>query len=267
VLGHSTDSASARIRRSRRALAVGLTIVIFAISGGYWLENAGVIGIPIMTADPAVTANGGFKASYTPLTANAAKTSANIQVGNVLAKVATASGRVTSTRVNMAWFDQQPTPVSGNTAAGTSASDKNGVTFQVYLPIHTGACVAGDPAGPTSGPTLSFTDSSTGTVVCAMQDVAATASNGWTDGHTLFLTNVTASGARMILTGWVSVGAGEPTRTCAGTGTTAWCSVTGTSDVLYLIATISKQATNSHLTSTSGATATYHFYGQVRPSF
>jgi hypothetical protein len=248
-------------------LAIVLSSLVCLGTGGYWLASDGVVGIPLIGGDPAVAANGGFKATYTPITANPAKNSAGIQQGNVLARVATASGTASGTRISMAWFDQQPIAISGNTAAGTSTSDKNGVTFQVYLPIHTGVCLGTDPAGPTAGPTLNFLDSSTGVTVCAMQDVAATASNGWTDGHTLFLTNVTASGARMILTGWVKTGAAEPSRTCTATGTTTWCTLTGTSNVFYVVATISKQGTSSHLSSTAGVTGAYHFYGQVRASF
>jgi hypothetical protein len=242
-----SELTTARIRRHkrRRILAALASMCVLVATGGYWLANDGAFALNI-SPPASLAANGGIKVSYTPLTATATTIGTTPAVrGYAIGKLALAQGFAAGTRLSIFWTDKQRVSLVGNSSAF--------LTFQVFYPIHTGAC-NGD-----AGTVLTINDGST---LCTKLDSLASVSFAWaSDAHTLELTSAATP---MKLSGWLEIGTSDPTSgTCAATGST-WCSVSGTSNVAYLVASVTLGSSHLGGGNQNQIPAELNFYVQAR---
>ena len=222
-LGEETMGVASNLRlhRSRRALVAIALVAAVVTSTVFWLADSGSLALPA-AAIPQGTGSSGQLATFTALTPSTVTIpqgqGAQIINGVVLGKAAVAAGFANKLRVDIGWIDPQN--------AGRVFNNPNGwLTFGIYYPIHTGACIAGDPTGA-----LSVTD---GSQLC-------TALN--TQGTGPLVNNGQLTINPTMLTGFIMVAATDPSSTspCAGTGS-GWCAPSGLAqfqNLFYIIASV-----------------------------
>ena len=212
-----------RLRRNRRAL-IALALASAAITTTvFWLADSGLLSLP-SAAIPQGTGSSGQLATFTALTPSTVTIlqgqGAQIINGVVLGKATVAAGFANKLRVDIGWIDPQN--------AGRVFNNPNGwLTFGIYYPIHTGACIVGDPTGA-----LSVTD---GSQLCAALNTQGT-------GPLVNSGQLTINPT--MLTGFIMVAATDPSPTslCGTTGS-AWCAPSGfglsaNQNLFYFIASV-----------------------------
>jgi hypothetical protein len=217
-------ASNLRLHRSRRALVVIALVAAAVTTTFFWLADSGLLALP-SAAIPQGTGSSGQLATFTALTPSTVTIpqgqGAQIINGVVLGKAAIAAGFANKLRVDIGWIDPQN--------AGRVFNNPNGwLTFGIYYPIHTGACVQNtDPTGA-----LSVTD---GSQLCAALN---------TQGTGPLVNNGQLTINPTMLTGFIMVAATDPSPTslCAGTGS-GWCAPSGlglsaNQNLFYIIASV-----------------------------